>query len=179
MLWRRGRRTEGGSAILQITFPGRLTTTEASSLLGIDPQQYDTVLVQNLEAVLEHEAAAVQRIDTAWLSASRAVRRPDTLAEMPARTPAKSTGHVFRPGARCFVLYPERCTDGCFHYFPARITKVRDQEPRYAIAWQDGDPRHRDVPSGLVARTRRQPRRDACAAQEALAAAGLLLLAGI
>ena len=46
---------------------------------------------------------------------------------------------MFRLGARCFVLYPSRCTDGCFHYFPARITKVRDQEPRYSVVWQDGD----------------------------------------
>lgn len=175
----------GGSAMLQLTFPGRLTTMEASSLLGIDPQQYDMLLVPKLEAVLEREAAAVQRIDTQWLSAARAVRSaPGTLAPaaMPARcdvaTKPTRPRPTFRLGARCFVLYPNRCTDGCFHYFPARITKVRDQEPRYSVAWQDGDVRYRDVLSFMVAKTRQKPRPDADAVQEASAAAGLLMLAG-
>tara|TARA_B110000444_G_scaffold192617_2_gene182561 strand:- start:1089 stop:1688 length:600 start_codon:yes stop_codon:yes gene_type:complete len=172
----------GGSAMLQLTFPGRLTTMEASSLLGIDPEQYDMLLLPKLEAVLEREAAAVQRIDTQWLSAARAVRSaPETLAPagMPARCDVamKPPRPTFRLGARCFVLYPEQCTDGCFHYFPARITKVRDQEPRYSVAWKDGDVCYRDVLSCMVAKTRQTPRPGANAVQEASAAVGLLMLA--
>ena len=172
----------GGSAMLQLTFPGRLTTMEASSLLGIDPQQYDMLLLPKLEAVLEREAAAVQRIDTQWLSAARAVRSaPETLAPaaMPARcdVATKPPRPTFRLGAWCFVLYPEQCTDGCFHYFPARITKVRDQEPRYSVAWKDGDVRYRDVLSCMVAKTRRKALQNANAVQEASAAVGLLMLA--
>ena len=173
----------GGSAMLQLTFPGRLTTMEASSLLGIDPEQYDTLLVPKLEAMLEREAAAVQRIDTQWLSAARAVRSvpetPASPAAMPARcdVAAKPPQPTFRLGTRCFVLYPEQCADGCFHYFPARITKVRDQEPRYSVAWKDGDVRYRDVLSCMVAKTRQRPRPSANAVQEASAAVGLLMLA--
>lgn len=173
----------GGSAMLQLTFPGRLTTMEASSLLGIDPQQYDMLLVPKLEAMLEREAAAVQRIDTQWLLAARAARSaPETLAPaaMPTRcdVATKPTRPTFRLGMRCFVLYPEQCMDGRFHYFPARITKVRDQEPRYSVAWQDGDVRYRDVLSCMVAKKRQKPRPGANAVQEASAAAGLLMLAG-
>ena len=148
-----------GSAVLELTFPGRLTTGEASSLLGVEPAQYDAVLVPRLEARLEGEfTAALPRIDTAWLLASRAARPAHAVARAGStRTRGKKRRTSLARGARCFVLYPERCTDGRFHYFPATIARVRAREPRFVVAWKDGDARHREVSSVLVATSRRAP----------------------
>ena len=64
-------------------------------------------------------------------------------------------------GKRCFGLYPEPCTDGLFHYFQATVSAIYDVEPKYLVAWCDGDLKHRQLHSIFITSSTRNPRHSA------------------
>lgn len=61
-------------------------------------------------------------------------------------------------GKRCFALYPEPCTDGLLHYFKATVSAIYDVEPKYLVAWCDGDLKHRQLHSIFITPSKQNPR---------------------